>query len=238
MKRDVAVLALALVFPTLMAGLYFVVLAGPGSQANPAMVAAFGLGKIVQFSFPVLYVWWWQRDRLRQLAPSARGLGLGLGFGLATAAAMLGLYFGWLKHSPLTADTPEKVFHKLQEFAMDTPAGFIVMAAAIALVHSLLEEYYWRWFVFGGLRRCCSLPTALGIASLGFMAHHVIILAVYFPGQPLLVGLFALAVAAGGGVWAWIYERSRSLSAAWLSHLVVDGAIMVVGFDMVSRFWR
>ena len=40
-------------------------------------------------------------------------------------------------------------------------------------------------------------------------------------------------VATGGAVWAWLYERTGSLWAAWLSHLLVDTAIMAVGYDLV-----
>lgn len=236
MKRDYLALLLALVFPSLMAALYFIVL-DEGNQDSPALKLAFGAGKLVQFSFPLFYVWCFERENIQPKAPTLQGVIPALGFGLFIGAAILTLYFAWLKHSPLTADAPDMIFRKLQQFGMATPLGFVEMAVAISVIHSLLEEYYWRWFVFGWLNRSISLFWAIVISGFGFMAHHVIVLAVYFPGQVLWVGFLSASVAVGGGVWAWMYYRWQSLYAVWLSHLLVDLAIMAVGFDMVSRFW-
>lgn len=227
-----------MVFPSLMAWLYFVVLAVEGEGANPALLGAFGIGKFVQFAFPVVYVWWFERERLRPALPTRQGLRLALLFGVGIAAAILTLYFGWLKHTDWLSETPAKVFAKVREFAMDTPSRFLMLAVFISLVHSALEEYYWRWFVFGTLRKYLRLGPAVLVASLAFMGHHVIVLGVYFPGQFWLLAVpFSLAVAVGGGVWALIYERSRSLLGPWLSHVIIDAAIMGVGYDMMMQFW-
>ncbi|MBI3823301.1 MAG: CPBP family intramembrane metalloprotease [Planctomycetes bacterium] len=43
----------------------------------------------------------------------------------------------------------------------------------------------------------------------------------------------SVCVAIGGGVWCVIYERSESLWAPWLSHALIDAAIMGVGYWML-----
>ena len=66
------------------------------------------------------------------------------------------------------------------------------------------------------------------------MAHHVIVLAVYLPAQYRVAVLFFSAmVAVGGLLWARLYEKSGSLYAPWLSHLIVDVALMVIGYDLM-----
>jgi membrane protease YdiL (CAAX protease family) len=57
---------------------------------------------------------------------------------------------------------------------------------------------------------------------------------VYLPGK-VLTGVLpaALGVAAGGAVWAWVYERSGSLLGPWLSHLLIDAAVFLVGWDLL-----
>ena len=72
---------------------------------------------------------------------------------------------------------------KIEEFSAAAPARYVVLAAFLAVVHSLLEEYYWRWFVFGRLRRLVSSPAAILISSLAFMAHHVVVLGRFFPND-------------------------------------------------------
>jgi hypothetical protein len=120
----------------------------------------------------------------------------------------------------------------LEEFHLNTPARYLLLAAFMSVVHSLLEEYYWRWFVFGGLRRCLPGSVAIVVSSLAFMAHHVIILVSYFPGNLPMALVFSLGVAVGGAVWAWLYGRYQSLYAPWMSHLLIDAAIMAVGYDI------
>src|SRR5262245_23429089 len=238
MKRDYAGLGLAMAFPSIMAWLYFVAAAGDEQGRNVALMLAFGAGKFVQFTFPAFYAWWFEPERLRPTAPTRRGLRRALAFGVGVGLAMLVAYFAWLKHTSALADPPAKVYQKVQEFGLATPAGFVLLAAFISVAHALLEEYYWRWFVFGWLRKYLSLWPAIVLSSLAFMGHHVIILGVYFPGSFWTLAMpFSLCVALGGGVWAWIYESSRSIWAAWLSHLLIDAAIMVVGYDMISQFW-
>jgi membrane protease YdiL (CAAX protease family) len=227
-----------MIFPTVMAWAYFVALAAEGGRPNLGMMIAFAIGKGVQFAFPAVYVWLREPHRLRITAPTARGLNAGIGFGLFVSACALGLYYFWLSKSSLLAHASEKIYHKLQEAGCATPARFVLLGVFIALIHSLGEEYYWRWFVFGWLRRYLALPWAVLLASLSFGAHHVIVLAVYFPGRFWTAAVpLSLAVAAGGAVWAWLYERTGSLYATWISHAMIDGAVMVIGYDLVSRHW-
>jgi membrane protease YdiL (CAAX protease family) len=110
------------------------------------------------------------------------------------------------------------------------------MAAFIAVAHAALEEYYWRWFVFGRLRRHLAVGAAAVLSGLAFMGHHVLVLAVYFPGRFWGAAVpLSLAIAVGGVVWAWLYHRSGSLLGPWLSHVLVDAAIMLIGYDLMFR---
>lgn len=237
--RDAWALAFAMLFPTVMAWAYFVALArspdtSRPTEPNPIVQAAYGLGKFVQFCFPVVYLAWREPHCLRPRMPSVAGLSWGLGFGLLVAIATLLLYRFGLAEMLLEMGTRDRIREKVEEFHADTPGRFIALALFLSVVHSLLEEYYWRWFVFGRLRRLVPLAAAVAVSSLAFMAHHVIILYVLMPRHFLTVAVpLSLSVAAGGAVWAWLYERSGAIYAPWLSHLLVDAAIMAVGYDLL-----
>jgi membrane protease YdiL (CAAX protease family) len=231
----VLALVFAMTFPTVMAWLYFLALGGGGGQANRAQQLAYAAGKGVQFAFPLLFLWWAGGGRLDWPAPQFRGLGLGLGFGLAVAAAMFALYFLVLRGSPWLAQTPARIRQKLQEFGADSPAAYLALALFLCVAHALLEEYYWRWFVFGRLHQLLPLAPAVLLASLAFMAHHVIVLHQFLPGKFLTAVLpLSLAVAAGGAVWCWLYWRTGSLMAPWLSHLLIDAALFAIGWDLLK----
>jgi membrane protease YdiL (CAAX protease family) len=224
----------AMTFPTLAAWTYFLALAGPGTEVNPLQRGAYVAGKVVQFGFPILFLALGGGPWPRPLRPRLEGLGLGLAFGLLVAAGAFAVYWTWLRHSPVLAPTPAQVRGKLEQVGMATPARYLALAAFIVAAHSLLEEYYWRWFVFGQLRRVVSVPAAIVLSSLAFMAHHVVVLGVYLPGYFLVAAVpFSLAIAVGGAFWAWLYYRAGTLYPSWLSHLLVDAAIFAIGWDLL-----
>jgi uncharacterized protein len=236
--RDTLALVFAMAFPSVMTWLAFMVLPAGDQEANPILQVVFVAGKVVQFAFPFLYVWWFERDRFHLILPTRRGLALGVGFGLGVGVSAVLLYHFWLRHTPLLTDTPARLHAVLTEARLNTRARFLGLAVFYSVVHSLMEEYYWRWFVFGWLRRYVPDVVAMVVSSLAFMAHHVIILSVYLPGQFWTLAVpFALCVAGGGIVWAWLYDRTQALYAPWISHALIDAALMGVGYEMVARFW-
>jgi membrane protease YdiL (CAAX protease family) len=225
-------LVFAMTFPTVIALLYFVVLTGTGYEKT-----VYRYGKIIQFTFPLVFVLVADRALPRPQRPRFDGLAVGLGFGVVVAAAMFGLYYGWLVESSAMVETPAMVRAKLHEaFEISTPAAYFGLTAFIVVAHSLMEEYYWRWFVFRRLRDGLSFGPAALLSSLAFMAHHVVIMCVYFPGYFWTAAVpLSLGIAAGGMVWAWLYERTDSIWSPWLSHAIVDAAIFVIGWNLVQR---
>jgi hypothetical protein len=230
-------LLFALLFPSLTAWIYFVVLANrPGAPGGASYLAlvTYAASKTIQFAFPLAWVMLIERRRVILTRPKPAGLRLGLAFGLAVMTLVFAAYFGFLRLNPMLASTPEKVLSRIKLFHADTPLRYALLTLFLAGVHSLLEEYYWRWFVFGELRRLISPVAAIVVSSFGFMAHHVILLWVYLPGHFWEAALpFSLCVAGGGAAWAWLYQRTGTLYAPWLSHLLVDVAILAVGYEMI-----
>ncbi len=50
--------------------------------------------------------------------------------------------------------------------------------------------------------------------------------------------LFSLAVAVGGVIWAWMYEKTGSLYGPRVSHALVDTVIFIVGYDLLVKRGR
>ncbi|HIQ20402.1 MAG TPA: CPBP family intramembrane metalloprotease [Planctomycetes bacterium] len=227
---ELPAIALACVLPSLATWVYFVGLAsGPPALQRWAYAAL----KTVQFTFPALWVWAVCRERPSWKSPRFGDLVAGLAFGLAVLAAGLVVYFCWLKPGGFLSAAVAPIYEKVSEFGVGGTWGFLLLAAFYSVIHSFLEEYYFRWFVFGRLSRLRPLGSAITLSGLVFMVHHVIVLGTYFGWLSVGTLLFSLAVAVGGGVWAWMYHRSGSLWWVWLSHLVVDAAIFIVGYDLI-----
>jgi membrane protease YdiL (CAAX protease family) len=230
-RADAGAVLFALTFPTLLVWIYFVLLA---EYPPAAQKTAYTVGKILQFGFPLVWVLAIQRCRLAWKKPGAKGLREGFVFGAAIFAAALLLYYAWLKPIGVLEVAREPIRDRLFGYGLTNLPKYVLFGLFVSLIHSLMEEYYWRWFVFGVLRRLTPLWVAIVVSSLGFMLHHVVILSTYFGWWTLPSVAFSLAVALGGAVWAWIYHRTGSLYGPWLSHLLVDIAIFVVGYDLVG----
>lgn len=229
--RDWAAIVFALLLPTLVTLAYFVL-----ADGFPAHVqqATYAVAKTLQFLFPVCYVVFVQRESLALHIKNTAGVGLGLAFGVVTGAAILAIYHFALKQAPFFSAVADEVQDKITDMDLGSPAVFIAVGVFYSLVHSLLEEYYWRWFVFGQLTRHTRVGLAIVISSLGFMAHHILVIGTYFGFLAPVTWIFSACVAVGGAFWAWLYHRSGSLLGPWLSHMLIDAAIFTTGYHIAS----
>ena len=229
--RDWLAVIFALVLPTMVTLAYFVLADGYSAETQQA---TYGVAKTFQFLFPIAYVLMIQREKPRLMPVSANGVGLGFAFGVVISAAMLALFHWGIKDAPFFDEAETEMRDKITDMDLGTPTVFIGVGVFYSLFHSFLEEYYWRWFVFGQLNRLTRLGPAIVVSSLGFMAHHILVIGTYFGFFSPVTWLFSLCVAIGGGVWAWLYHRSGSLLGPWVSHLFVDAAIFIAGYEIAG----
>jgi membrane protease YdiL (CAAX protease family) len=221
----------ALVLPTVITWVYFILLDGAPAASQQS---AYAVGKVIQFGLPVVWVCLVQRNWQKLHWPKAWSLIAGIAFGLAVAGAMAVLYFAVLKPAGVMEGPATAARAKVASFGVVSPVVFLGIAAFYSAIHSLLEEYYWRWFVFGQLSRSGRLPTAILISSVGFAAHHVLVLQHYFGWLSPLTWVCTLGIVIGGAFWAWLYRASNSIVGPWISHSVIDAAIFGIGYQMLQ----
>ena len=155
------------------------------------------------------------------------GVAAGVGFGAAAAVSALAL------HHFVLADhlDPTRLRHMAQ--SLGALKYYVVFGLFLCVVNSAFEEYYWRWFVFGRLRELTPVGLAVAGSALAFGLHHGVVIQAYF-GSAALTGLLTSGVVIGGAAWAWLYHRYGNLYAAWISHLIVDVALIGIGYDLLG----
>jgi len=228
---SIVVLIIAVLLPTVVTWAYFVWLADSPSAWQQG---AYLVGKTVQFLLPVIWVFLVLRAAWPQPTLTTRGIPLGVGFGLLIGGAMILLFHVWFKHAVFFDAAEVKISGKISGLALNAVWKFVALGVFYALCHSFLEEYYWRWFVFRECEKLMPLSAAIVISSLGFAAHHVILLATYFGWAAWPTWVFSIGIAIGGAFWAWLYHDSDSILGSWLGHLIVDAAIFIVGYDIAK----
>ncbi len=220
-------------FPTLVTWAYFVL---AGRYSTGVQQSVYLVAKIIQFSFPAIWTCFALREALHTARPTAGGQLLGLAFGIAVAAAGVAVFHLVLRDTSIFSSAGELVNGKIKSFGINTAGKYFVLAGFYSIFHSLLEEYYWRWFVFRQLRQLVAAWPAIIGSGLAFTLHHIVVLGVFFPGEQWLIVALSAGVAIGGFFWAWLYGRSDSMFDTWPSHFLIDaGLFFGIGYELVRR---
>ena len=131
----------------------------------------------------------------------------------------------------IVKENSHNLVEKAEGLGFASRGRFLMVAAFITLLHSAMEEYYWRWFIYGHLRQMVGHWPGHLIAAVAFTGHHLVLMSVLFP-LPLALFLSFL-VGLGGLIWSLMYEWQGSVLGCWLSHLVVDAFLMIVGYRLI-----
>ncbi|HTQ79622.1 MAG TPA: CPBP family intramembrane glutamic endopeptidase [Thermoanaerobaculia bacterium] len=221
-----AAVAPAMVVPFIAALFYFVLVRG-----GPTARLLYALSKV----FILLWPLWACRILLHERLPRLgrgwslrlRALPLGALAGLVMVALMLGLL-----RSPAAAPILAGASNvRLKAQQLGILEWYWPFALFLSVANSLAEEYYWRWFVYGQLRRRMPGWRAHALAGAAFAAHHMVVTTQFFPGAAGL--MLGAAVGIGGVIMSLLYERQGTVAGAWLCHLVVDLGIMGIGHGML-----
>ncbi len=120
----------------------------------------------------------------------------------------------------------------LSQNAGVTRENFLFVSIYISFANSLLEEFFFRGFLFTNLKPLSSRRFAYGFSALLFAAYHVAMLAGWF--SPLLFCLVMAGLAAGGIIFNRLNEKNDTIYTSWLVHMCANFAINTIGFLLMQ----
>ncbi len=200
----------------------------PATAGTPVGQAIYIAGKVWLVMLPAVWWLWIDRGKLSWSPLRNGGLGVGVALGLLISAAIFAAYmlFG---RDLIDSD---QVREAAERSGIDVPWRFLVLAVYLCTLNAMLEEYVWRWFVF---RKCEVLVKsgwlAVLLSAALFTGHHVLALAAQFDW--LVTILASTGVFIGGAAWSWCYLRYRSIWPGFVSHVIVDIAIFIIGWQLI-----
>lgn len=171
------------------------------------------------------------RDTLRALPrlfrPQRRTLRRAVWLGLGVFAVILGGYYTLGRFFDLTAITGA-----LGDNVGVTGANFAFVAIYISFVNSLLEEFFFRGFLFLGMLDGAPRWLAHGYSAGLFALYHIAMM--FGWGSPALIVLILAALFVGGLIFNRLNKASRCIWPSWLVHLCANLAINTIGFILFA----
>lgn len=221
--RKSALLALLLFVPIPSLGSVMGLWIAPG----PFGKTVYFLCKLWILILPAIWLVKVEKGRLSLSPPRHGGFGFAVGSGLFIGAGIIAAY-GYLAASHIN---PSHLRALAAANGFDRVEIYLAFAAYFTFINAPLEEYVWRWFVFTRCETLLPRRAAVAVAAACFTLHHIIVLRSFLPWSLTVLG--ACGVFIGGAVWSWCYLRYRSIWPGYVSHAIVDAAILAVGWKLL-----
>lgn len=120
----------------------------------------------------------------------------------------------------------------LAENAGVDKSNFLYISLYISFVNSLLEEFFFRGFLFLNLKSTTGRRFAYLFSSGLFAAYHVAMMIGWF--SPVLFLLVMAGLTIGGLIFNAMNERLGSIYPSWLTHMCANFAINTIGFMLMK----
>lgn len=140
-----------------------------------------------------------------------------------------GVIFGLIIVIPASILTPILFdIHDIQQtlvgWGFSGNKGWLILI--LVLVNPLLEELYWRAYVYQKLLRKVSSYAAIGWTALFYTTYHLLSLITLLKWPFPLIALLPVFIA--GLFWGYLTRKSNSLIGSVICHALADGGIMAV----------
>ena len=107
---------------------------------------------------------------------------------------------------------------------------FIFYGAYITFLNSLIEEFFFRGFVFLNLKNLGFKKWGHALSSVSFAIYHITIFKNWFSVSVFLLALGGLI--AGGIIFNLLDDRPNNFLNSYIVHMSADLAIIMIGFYM------
>ena len=113
-----------------------------------------------------------------------------------------------------------------------TKENFLFVSLYISFINSLLEEFFFRGFLFTNLKHNAGRGFAYGFSAAMFAVYHVAMMISWF--HPAVTLLLIAGLTVGGILFNFLNEKQENICTSWLVHMCANFAINTVGFILMA----
>ncbi len=147
--------------------------------------------------------------------------------GILLFAFLIGVYYifkGFLDLDAIRTDFVDK--YKI------TKDSLLFYGLYMSFVNSLLEEFFFRGFIFLNLKKIGYRKTGYIASSLLFAIYHIANFQNWF--SPFLYMLAIVGLFVGGSIFNLMDDKENTFFNSWFIHICADLAIVLIGFMIFS----
>ncbi|MCD4702565.1 MAG: CPBP family intramembrane metalloprotease [Candidatus Aegiribacteria sp.] len=140
------------------------------------------------------------------------------------ATFLIAIYLFFMVFSRQLIDT-SSMTETLNRWDLDSGNLFVFLFMMI-VGNSILEEIYWRGYVFAGLRKLTGPRNTVVLTALFYTSYHLITTITLFSVADGL--LLSASIFLVGAFWACLRIKYESIIPAVISHLLADLGLMLI----------
>lgn len=128
----------------------------------------------------------------------------------------------------------DTLIHEFENKYKINKANIIYYGLYITFINSLLEETFFRGFIFLNLKQLGFKKWGYMISSLAFSVYHIANFQNWFSWQVFLLACLGLFI--GGSIFNFLDDKPNTFLNSWLVHISADLAIIFIGFKIFGVF--
>jgi len=104
----------------------------------------------------------------------------------------------------------------------------------ITFINSLMEEFFFRGFIFLNIKKLEFRKTAYILSSMAFSIYHIANFQNWF--SIALFILVSIGLFVGGIIFNYLDDKQQTFLNSWFVHICADLAIILIGFKIFDVF--
>lgn len=186
------------------------------------------LVKIIIFlTLPILYSFYDKNIKIRDnfKIKSIKNLKYSFALGIGLYLGILLVYFLLRDFINLT-----NIMAMLDKKVSVNGDNFLWIALYISIINSLLEEFFFRGFIFLNLKKISGRKFSYIVSAFIFSIYHVAIMGSWF--SPIIFILAMLGLFIGALIFNYLNEKEDNIYNSWIVHMMANLSINTIGLMM------
>ncbi len=185
------------------------------------------LQKVLSFIIIPLFVWYYLKERPWKFGKITKeSFVYGITFWVLSAVIIYVSYF------ILKDQIDWQSINSSLETRWITAVTFIFVFVYIMFWNSLIEEYFFRWFIFNSLLKFNKF-LAFIFSSFLFSFYHMAIFWTWFSWYLIVLALIGLFI--GSLFFSWLFIKTKWIWWAYIFHIIVDLIIVVIWYIQLFK---